>query len=137
MYLKSAADHTSEKQNSRQTRPCLPQCLHHAGVRNPNDESPFLIRYSMQKQLSAAACLLHSKAEVFAIQQFLDTDTSLHEARPKTRNVPQKPPTPSLAGSCQPALHMASSVPIPAAPYRDPGKERTNKIREISNLSDY
>lgn len=83
MYLKSVADHLPGKQQQKsffhfsvQTQPCPLQLSHQAGVRNPHDKNPFLTNCSVQKHFSAAASLLHSKAEVFAVQQFSDTDTS-------------------------------------------------------------
>lgn len=88
----------------------------------------------MHKKLSAAAHLLHSKAEVVAISPFSDTDTS--RTTKKAENCLKSHPH-HLGGSSQPASHMASSVPIPAAPRSNLRKDRTNEVREIRSLSDY
>lgn len=125
-YLKS----NSTRAFSGQTPPCPLQLSHHASVRNPHDKNPFLANCSVQKHFSAAAHLLHSKAEVSAVQQFSDTDPSLYQAQMKTRNLTQKPPAPSPGQNSRPASPVVSSVPIPEAPCRGLGKESTNKIRE-------
>lgn len=74
--------------------------------------------------------LLHSKAKVFAVQQFLDTDTSLYQAQLKIRSLTQKPSKQSPGGNSQPASPVVSSVPIPEDPCRHLGKDSTNKIGE-------
>lgn len=85
----------------------------------------------MQTQLPGAAHLLHSKAEVFAIKQFSDTETSSGTSENQKRVLKATRTEVHLGAASLHHTQAALSHPS------EPGKDRTNKIREITSLSDY